>query len=517
LSKTCTINYNLIILLKIYKVLIYTLYDFSDKIYKKSILGFINLDNILKILTLISSIIGAYVWLFKNYYSKHLQEKIYRNEIIKSLNNKQFDEYYKFNIQKILKPIDSFYVNNRLIFIFSRHILIALLYTFLILLFFWLFYGESFYIFTENIFPTLNLKNRLIVFIFYLFLLFIIFAFSQISKNSNKINIFDKNFPETEIGSLMGISLLTFGYPAIIVDIFALNENVKNIFYIISGLALYISIFEFLLLLLLTIYYFIEKKLKKQSNLIFWSFLIIFTILIPINIKIKIIFCLFYFVIFLYIKCKNIGYGLNLLLAGLIALLFVYYYGKISINIFYFIGIFWIFLPFINAIFDFFSVKISIFFTKKILNDTNLLHIFWHILIDFLLAILLSFILFSLSFIFIYIILEYYLNVNVAFNEILKNNFSTYGWLFIIYFTTLIPTIILIVLAINWFVIKFFSPEKAIKNLKKYKKGEEYQLNSASFYLTNMLFIKFIFTTLFLVMIIKLTIYCFNLIKAFFY
>lgn len=150
-------------------------------------------------------------------------------------------------------------------------------------------------------------------------------------------------------------------------------------------------------------------------------------------------------------------------------------YTPISISVFVFI----IILPIINAILDYFSLSISRFFAKRILKDSAL-KILFHIILDILVAIS-SFV---LLFIFLYLSIEYMNTVvdneklNVPILEMMLNaliedplNYKEYGWISFMLFSTLIPTLLHVIIAIFGLIV-FIYPKTEIKNhLLNYKEN----------------------------------------------
>lgn len=86
---------------------------------------------------LIGSMITTYFIFYKNIKS-NLQQSIYREEKIKLLSTHKLEQKYKISLKYIISWLDSIYQTSSFITNYSRHITIALCYSFFIFIIFWL-------------------------------------------------------------------------------------------------------------------------------------------------------------------------------------------------------------------------------------------------------------------------------------------------------------------------------------------------------------------------------------------
>lgn len=87
------------------------------------------------IVGLITSLFGAYLWKYKNTKAK-LQESHYRQQHILLLQKSSFEAKYKSTLYSLVRWIESIYTSSTWILNYSRHITIALVYSFMVFVFF---------------------------------------------------------------------------------------------------------------------------------------------------------------------------------------------------------------------------------------------------------------------------------------------------------------------------------------------------------------------------------------------
>lgn len=163
------------------------------------------------------------------------------------------------------------------------------------------------------------------------------------------------------------------------------------------------------------------------------------------------------------ITVATIGIGVSIVLLlgiiasiagiGLILLLgFIELIGSSGLIIYF---LFFLLLPFINAIFDYISMYFSRFFAQKILETTSKLKIFFDALLDLVIAIALLYLLaetlyFILDLTNVYLIKNKVMFIPIDYyrEQILLNPFHTdIVWITLMFISTLIPTILHMFLA----------------------------------------------------------------------
>jgi len=111
------------------------------------------------ILSIVGSFFGAYFWLYNNT-KTNLQQKLYRDKKVKLLESHTFEEKYKTNLQSLINWIDNIYNNSSLIQNYSRHVTIAMIYSFMVFLLFWVL-GADGKISSIKIINNLEIYNKL--------------------------------------------------------------------------------------------------------------------------------------------------------------------------------------------------------------------------------------------------------------------------------------------------------------------------------------------------------------------
>jgi ABC-type multidrug transport system fused ATPase/permease subunit len=136
------------------------------------------------ILSVIGSLFGANYWFYNNT-KTNLQQEAYRAEHIKLLAQHGFEQSYKNSLRSLLSWLDNIYDNATVIQNYSRHITIALLYSFVVFILFWVLGAEG-TIGLQEIMKNIPTDKRIITFItLSLYLIFLYFFYTRATTFTN--------------------------------------------------------------------------------------------------------------------------------------------------------------------------------------------------------------------------------------------------------------------------------------------------------------------------------------------
>ena len=144
------------------------------------------------ILSIIGSFFAAYFWLYNNT-KTNLQQSLYRKEKISLLEAHTFEQKYKTSLQSLISWLDNIYNNATFIQNYSRHITIALLYSFMVFLLFWVLGAEG-KIGTIEVLKNISTEKRVTSFI--LLTLYILFIYIIYNKATALMNYITKRVPK---------------------------------------------------------------------------------------------------------------------------------------------------------------------------------------------------------------------------------------------------------------------------------------------------------------------------------
>jgi len=343
---------------------------------------------------------------FYKYYYTLLNKEISKGELVEKLNKYRYLEFYQQWLKKSLLNLDrtlgefswsiKFITDN-----ITFHYGLSIIYVFFIYYLLWLISGIEVFS-TINIFESnTSIQYRILILLVLVLIFFVIYYLEKNKKELTTLDLYKRIF--SLVGSMVGIGLV----------VIIKGED-------ISGIGIIIAL---ALLLILATSIIHQKNLKKGI----------------INIGIfgsASIISFFILGVFEYFNTKT-------------------FFNEITISIY----IFLIILPLINALFDFVSLSISRYFSKKIANDNSVLLIFMHLLIDMFFAVILLLILVN----FLYNAIELingFLDINVAipakdiFLNTMENPFSLDNiWVTAMLVTTLFPTLVHFLLVIITFIL----------------------------------------------------------------
>jgi len=405
------------------------------------------------ILSIVGSFFGAYFWLYNNT-KINLQQKLYRDKKVKLLESHTFEEKYKTNLQYLINWLENIYNNSTLIQNYSRHIMIALLYSFMVFLIFWVLGAEgkigSVEILKET--TTLNKLKALAFFVFYISLIHLIynnftklveFIIKKLPKDLQKNNI------------IRMIITLGVGVAGVIVVIVLIIGGGEEEIVVVEG--------------------------SLGATIIITLF------------SVPSIFLM-----------KRIGLGLSLIIMGLILTGMILSRNSNNTDI-YIISLFLALLPLTNSLLDYISLKISKYMSEQIMQDNTILTVLLHLLADLIIAIILLlslalFLHFSVE------LLNMFLDEPIPMKEMLiatwNDPFSVKnGWITFMLFSTLLPTFVHLVLALGALFIAIMPSEQSLKELKMYNKGQEALLESSAHYFTRIAFMQTFFSFVILILL----------------
>jgi len=342
---------------------------------------------------------------FYKYYYTLLNEKSSKNELIQKLNKYRYLEFYQQWLKKTLLNLDNslgeFSWSPRFI---TKNILfhhgLSIMYVFFIYYFVWLISGVEVFSTINILESNTNILSRILMFLGFVFMIFVIYFLEKKMKQPATHELYKR------ILSLVGG---TIGIGAIVI---IKGEHVSAGHIIILPL----------ILILTTSFVHQNTFTKMITNVgVFGSLSIISFIILGV---------------FGYFNTKI-------------------FFNEFSISIYIFLFI----LPIINSQFDFVSLSISRYFSKKIANDNSVLSILVHLLIDMFFAVILLLILVN----FLYYAIEYingFLDIDVVipvqdiFTDAMQNPFSLDNiWVTAMLVTTLFPTLVHFLLVIITFVL----------------------------------------------------------------
>lgn len=434
--------------------------------------------NLKLIIGIITSLFGAYFWKYKNTKAK-LEESHYRHQQTLLLQRSSFEEKYKSTLYSLIGWIESIYNPSTWILNYSRHITIALIYSFMVFTVFWTL-GASGSLGSIEIFSgSVSLQSKIITLPFFLFYILLLFYLYQdiekwsdfiIKKLPKKLQLF--HFVKIFIITLIVI-LVVGGVGTIVIGI---EIGGVEIVVVGGGIVMVIVVKQTI------------KSILQTLLIFFISWFLIFTFFSSSNDAWLVASIITLLSLPALLSIKKIGLGLNFILLGVIILGFVSSSDNIVI-----ITLFFIILPLVNALLDYISLRISLFMANKILKDVSLIKALLHLLIDTIVAI--SFIYLLATFIYLSItLLNGYIDSPIPIKEILvatkTDPFNIEnGWISFMLISTLVPTFVHFTIALGALLIEVIPSQRALRDLSIYEqRGEKALLDNASHYFTRIFF-----------------------------
>ncbi|CAA6825403.1 MAG: Unknown protein [uncultured Sulfurovum sp.] len=449
------------------------------------------------ILSIVGSLFAAYFWLYNNT-KTNLQQSLYRKDKIKLIEAHTFEEKYKTNLQGLISWIDNIYDNSTLIQNYSRHVTLALLYSFMVFILFWVLGSEG-KVGTLEVMGNITAEVKIKIFI--VFTLYILFIYFFYNKANDLINYLIKKLPERSQKSNIIRNIITLlGVVGVVVvggvvgGVVVLGGEVVAVVAVggVGGVGVVV--------LGVVVLGGEKNSLKNILQKTLIVFLIWFSITLiyssfseALNVA-SIITLISLPTIF---SLKKFGLGLNLIFLGLMLLAVTLYNSDLNTNSYISI-LFLIILPLTNSLLDYISLKISKYMAEQIMSDNSILTVLLHLLADIIIAIifllaLALFLHFSIE------ILNIFIDEPIPMKAMLiatwHDPFSIEnGWITFMLLSTLIPTIIHLVLALGALFIAIMPSTKSLENLKRYNKGQEALLESAAHYFTRIAFLQTFFS-----------------------
>lgn len=347
----------------------------------------------------------AFFVAFYKYYYTLVNEKSSKNELIVKLNKYRYLEFYQQRLKRTLLNLDSSlgelswstkFITDNIMF----HYGLSIIYVFFIYYFLWIMRGIEVFSTVNLVDPNSSVQSRSLTFLGLSLVFFLIHYLEKKKKDPDIIDLYQKIF--SLVGGMIGIGLVV---------IMKGNEEVAGF------------LIALVLIMMLAVSYAYQKTfLKRIISIGSFGFMSIISFLILGSIE--------------YFNGKS-------------------FFNEITISIYLFL----IILPMINSQFDFVSLSISRYFSKKIANDNSVLLIFIHLLLDIFFAVMLLLILVN----FLYNAIEYInrfvdINKSISIKDIflntMQNPFSLDNiWITAMLLTTLLPTLIHFLLAIITFIL----------------------------------------------------------------
>jgi len=151
---------------------------------RENSMQFDNTYNIEIIIGLITSLFGAYWWKYNNVKTK-LQESHYRYRHTLLLQKSSFEAKYKSSLSSLIRWVENIY-NTTLLLNYSRHITLALIYSSMVFILFWVLGASGSLGETPLLDDTVTLQNKItILFIFTLYITLIYLFLTNIPKSIN--------------------------------------------------------------------------------------------------------------------------------------------------------------------------------------------------------------------------------------------------------------------------------------------------------------------------------------------
>lgn len=456
--------------------------------------------NIEIILGLITSLFGAYLWKYNNIKTK-LQESHYRYRHTLLLQKSSFEDKYKSSLSSLIKWVESIYNNSTLVLNYSRHITIALIYSFMAFILFWVLGASGSIGDVLLLNDNLSLQEKIsILFFFILHTTFIYLILKYLPKWVNHLlaklpsklqkSQFFKTF---SIAFILTIAVM-LGTVGLFMEILKI-EMIGTFGRV--GIGMLIGMLTGGVIGSGTIMNERFNKIQSYLQLIFAVFLSWFIFILVflgnLAISLAIAFALTLFSIPSILTLQRVGFGINLIFLGLILLLLIDSSNKDDIIA---VSLFLLILPLLNALLDYISLKVSLFMAKKVLRDASILKVLFHLLVDTLIAIaflymLALFLYFSIDF------LNGFIDKKIPIHEIflgetgIKNepfNLQS-GWITFMLMSTLVPTFMHFIIAFGALLIEVFPSQKALNDLNIYEQKQEAALlDTASHYFTRIFF-----------------------------
>jgi len=342
---------------------------------------------------------------FYKYYYTLVNEKSSKSELIQKLNKYRYLEFYQQRLKKTLLNLDNSlgelswstkFITDNIMF----HYGLSIIYIFFIYYILWLTRGVEVFSSLNLLESNASIQFRVLTFLGLVSVFFAVYYLEKKRKEPNTFDLYKKMFSLTGIMSGIGLVIIV-------------KEHQE-----VAGL-----IIALVLIMILTTSYVYQKTfIKRITSIGIFGFISIISFLILGS--------------FEYFNTKS-------------------FLNEITISIYFFL----IILPMINSQFDFISLSISRYFSKKIANDNSVLLILIHLLIDMFFAVILLLILVN----FLYNAIEHingYLDINTSipvkdiFINAMQNPFSLDNiWVTGMLVTTLFPTLVHFLLAIITFIL----------------------------------------------------------------
>jgi hypothetical protein len=410
------------------------------------------------IIGLMGSLFSIYFALYYNT-KTNLKQSLYRKNKISVLEAHTFEEKYKTNLRNLIAWIDNIYNNSTLIQNYSRHVTIALLYSFMVFLLFWVL-GAKGEIGTILILGETSTSNKLQTLAF--FIIYILAIYLLYNKLTNLIEFIMKELPaHLQQNNIlkMFITLLV----VIVVEVIIIVEGLEVVRVGIVGLG--------------------GGKVVGVGVVVLSTLFLIPSIFL----------------------IKKTGLGLNLIIFGLMFLGYIPINNSTDQEFIYVLILFLILLPLTNSLLDYISLKISKYMAKQIIEDNSILTILLHILADLIIAILLLLNL-ALFLHFSVMGLNMFIDNPIPMREMLLSTWDDpfsikNGWITFMLLSTLVPTVVHLVLALGALFVAIMPSSKSLKELKIYNKGQEALLENAAHYFTRIAFMQTFFSFVILVLI----------------
>jgi hypothetical protein len=170
--------------------------------------GEYNLDTIIGIAGFIGSLFSAYWWKYNNVKTK-LQESHYRYEHTLLLQKSSFETKYKSSLSSLIKWVEQLYTNSTRLHNYSRHITIALLYSFMIFLLFWVLGASGSIGSIAVLKDDITIGQKLVTFFF--FVIYILLIYILLKYLPKWTNYLLKKLPfKVENNQFLKILIITF-------------------------------------------------------------------------------------------------------------------------------------------------------------------------------------------------------------------------------------------------------------------------------------------------------------------